>query len=281
MKTKGARGGTAPARAAAAKTKGGRGAASGKFEAWINDPGKVMGCVAKYPLESMLDEGGGIVKISHFFPDFVAEGILEVLEAIPAKHWNVTEAARDPTSNNIAHKFWSSKTATGLEAIFRAIAVLQPGRLNTFSAGKYEKSNHIEPHDDRAYTDVLVEGNAKIKCSRDIAIIYYLTKDWAASDGGVLVDIPSQRRYVPEFNSLIAFRIPRFHEVTAVTAERARYSIFGWFLTEGILYDLYKGEGADGAGKGKRGSGIAPLRLRAQAGGWGVVCVRPPYTIAD
>jgi hypothetical protein len=115
---------------------GGRGAVSKKFEAWINDPGKVMGCVAKYPLESMLDAGGGIVKISNFFPEFVADGILEALEAIPAKHWNVTEAVRDHASNNIAHKFWSSKTAPSLESIFRAVSVLQPGRLNTFSAGK-------------------------------------------------------------------------------------------------------------------------------------------------
>jgi hypothetical protein len=28
--------------------------------------------------------------------------------------------------------------------------------------GKYEQSNHIEPHDDRAYTEVVVEGNTKV-----------------------------------------------------------------------------------------------------------------------
>ena len=56
--------------------------------------------------------------------------------------------------------------------------------------------------------------------------------------GGVLVDCPTGTRYVPEFNSLIAFRIPRFHEVEAVKANRPRYSIFGWLLSEKILYDL-------------------------------------------
>jgi Rps23 Pro-64 3,4-dihydroxylase Tpa1-like proline 4-hydroxylase len=49
-------------------------------------------------------------------------------------------------------------------------------------------------------------------------VIYYLTKDWTEANGGVLIDIPTGTRYVPEFNSLVAFRIPRFHEVTAVTA---------------------------------------------------------------
>jgi len=83
-----------------------RGAGQKKFEAWINDPGKVMAWVCKHKLEELLDDGGGLAKITNFFPDFVAEGILHVLQSAPAKHWNVTEAARDHTKNNIAHKFW-------------------------------------------------------------------------------------------------------------------------------------------------------------------------------
>jgi len=71
---------------------------------------------------------------------------------------------------------------------------------------------------------------------------------------------------VPEFNSLIAFRIPRYHEVTAVTVDRARYSIFGWFLTEGILYDLYKGEVEEG-GSGTRSDGMEAGRVSRQGRG--------------
>jgi Rps23 Pro-64 3,4-dihydroxylase Tpa1-like proline 4-hydroxylase len=77
-----------------------------------------------------------------------------------------------------------------------------------------------------------------VECSREIAIIYYLTKDWKSEFGGTLVDIPTGHEYVPEFNSLIAFSIPRFHEVKAVTCDRPRYSLFGWFLKSGRLYDL-------------------------------------------
>jgi Rps23 Pro-64 3,4-dihydroxylase Tpa1-like proline 4-hydroxylase len=41
---------------------------------------------------------------------------------------------------------------------------------------------------------------------------------------------------VPEFNSLVAFRVwaggPHVHEVTPVLTDRARrYSVFGWFLS--------------------------------------------------
>ena len=84
-----------------------RNAVNSKFEAWINDPDKVMGWVCKHNLEKMLDKGGGLVKIPNFFPSFVADGILSVLESIPSQNWNVTEAERDHAKNNIAHKFWS------------------------------------------------------------------------------------------------------------------------------------------------------------------------------
>jgi hypothetical protein len=91
------------------------------------------------------------------------------------RQWNATEAYRDQATNNIGHKFWSTKTArgnvqlsgasvlraplgpqrlltaarAGLPELTRAISMLSPGSLNTFSAGKYEQSDHIEPHDDR------------------------------------------------------------------------------------------------------------------------------------
>ena len=52
-----------------------------------------------------------------------------------------------------------------------------------------------------------------VKYSRDIAVIYYLTKNWTKEMGGSLVDLETNRKYVPEFNSLIAFTVPRWHEV--------------------------------------------------------------------
>mmetsp|Transcript_2713 Transcript_2713/g.3657 ORF Transcript_2713/g.3657 Transcript_2713/m.3657 type:complete len:112 (+) Transcript_2713:332-667(+) len=80
-------------------------------------------------------------------------------------------------------------------------------------------------------------------CSRDVAVIYYLTKDWKGSDGGILIDLQSGTHYTPQFNSLIAFMVPRFHEVTAVRSRKGRdprYSIFGWFLSEGDMYKYVK-----------------------------------------
>ena len=48
--------------------------------------------------------------------------------------------------------------------------------------------------------------------------------------------------YVPEFNSVIAFRVPRYHEVTHMRTNRPRYSVFGWFLQPGQLYELFQRE---------------------------------------
>ena len=41
----------------------------------------------------------------------------------------------------------------------------------------------------------------------------------------------NEREYLPTFNSLVLFTVPRMHAVKAVTKKGAkRYSIFGWWL---------------------------------------------------
>jgi hypothetical protein len=88
----------------------------------------------------------------------------------------------------------------------------------------------------------LVQDGSVQLCSRSIAIIYYLTKDWDAGAGGLLVDLQENKKYVPKFNSLVAFTVPRFHEVTLVKQDRPRFSIFGWFLEPGDIYEYNKAD---------------------------------------
>jgi hypothetical protein len=166
-----------------------------------------------------------------------------------------------------------------MSALIRALSLLMPGELHSFSLGKYSTGNCIAAHDDRAYTEVgarahpgcvqcplvvpccdvmpvgtsayaqgstgrwrarpppcrgkhplghlqsaldcwctappipvclpggqvLMDTGRTVVCSRSLALIYYLTKDWTTSHGGELVDLEAPpnapRMYVPEFNS--------------------------------------------------------------------------------
>lgn len=63
--------------------------------------------------------------------------------------------------------------------------------------------------------------------------MYYLNHDWKEKDGGLFVDLEADKPYTPDFNVLLAFRVPRMHGVTPVEGKRkSRYSIFGWWLVE-------------------------------------------------
>lgn len=63
-------------------------------------------------------------------------------------------ATEDYTQNNISHRFDSTKQAKGLDAVTRLFTLLRPDSLHAFSAARYCRSDHIAPHDDRAYTQV-------------------------------------------------------------------------------------------------------------------------------
>ncbi|GLI68866.1 hypothetical protein VaNZ11_013412 [Volvox africanus] len=241
------------------------------YEHWMNDYRVASSWIAKKQLERAVDANGGLVRLENFLPEFVAEGILATVGAVSDEQWNDTSASTDYRQNNISHSFSSVKHARGLDAVVRLFSLVRPGSLNAFSAARYCKTDHIAPHDDRAYTQVKLDSGRIITASRTLAIIYYLTRDWHEEYGGVLVDLEDPtappgvgRKYVPLWNSVVAFRVPRYHAVTPMTTNRPRYSIFGWFLEPGRLYELYRGEDAE-AGKKAGREGAAQHQRRAGA----------------
>eukprot|EP00890_Picochlorum_soloecismus_P001335 jgi/Picsp_1/2201/NSC_05665-R1_prolyl 4-hydroxylase alpha subunit len=213
-----------------------------KARTWLNSYRKVSQHLEKWSLDEVVDRGNGIAKISNFLPEIVAEEILDTVKGIPEGSWLKTEAEEDYARNDISHSFVSTKSGNGIEMILRIFGLLYPDSLHVFSAARYSgsKGDHIDRHDDRAYVNVTMTTGEIVQCSRSIAIIFYLTKDWSREMGGLLIDCETGDEFVPEFNSLVAFRIPRFHVVTPVVPPHERYSIFGWILEPGKLYQLNK-----------------------------------------
>eukprot|EP00123_Amoebidium_parasiticum_P014006 comp22278_c0_seq1/m.32971 comp22278_c0_seq1/g.32971 ORF comp22278_c0_seq1/g.32971 comp22278_c0_seq1/m.32971 type:complete len:654 (-) comp22278_c0_seq1:315-2276(-) len=188
-----------------------------------------------FNLEKLLEENGGLVKIPNFLPAELAERLLQVFETITEDEWEMTvDQGSTDYFKSVAHAFYSTKDFPTSHAILDMFRNVLPDRAAVFSAGKYLQSHFIDEHDDRAYK--VLGGKTH---SRDIAFIYYLTKDWTEEMGGLLTDVEGDgKSYVPEFNSAIAFRVPRYHVVTPVTCDRPRFSIFGWFMQPGEIYDL-------------------------------------------
>ena len=121
----------------------------------------------------------------------------------------------------------------------------------------YGKRDHIARHDDRAIVpmDMVDEDGEEVSApsSRVVAAVLYLSRGWQASYGGAFVDLESivdgaGTKFVPKFNRLLVFRVPRWHMVEAVKTEKMRrLSIFGWWLAPGVHYDAAGYDDSDGS----------------------------------
>jgi hypothetical protein len=62
-----------------------------KLLKWLDSFDKVSAAVEKHgDLKQLLKQGGGICKVENFLPDFVAEGIYQLLETFTEEDWNVS-----------------------------------------------------------------------------------------------------------------------------------------------------------------------------------------------
>jgi hypothetical protein len=160
---------------------------------WLDDYNKVSKWLSKWDLEQLIEDNDGFHKIKNFFPPFVAQEALNILERLPATAWIPTAAEEDHTHNNIEHSFLSTKdpSHSDLQLVLRAFSILLPeSHLSSFSAGKYEANDKIDTHDDRAYTNIRMEDTGEVVlCSRDVTLVYHLAKDWTEEMGGALIDL--------------------------------------------------------------------------------------------
>lgn len=240
------------------------------FFAWCRDKEGVRAHMQKLRLVERLGKKrrtGNLLVINNVLPSTVAEGALAVLKRVPRPDWQLSSEKEDEGlteygAGSTKHRFRAA-TAVGAEqgaseevqkgtaALLSIFEEICPNAPSEFQLGRYGHGDHIELHDDAAYSDAVVPGEKNlVLCSRDIAIVFYLTKDWTEEMGGCFVDhaCAGGEVIVPQFNSLVAFRVPRPHQVTALKTKRPRYSVFGWVLRPGKLYKLKldKGSAAHG-----------------------------------
>ena len=94
-------------------------------------------------IERRLDEGGGFVKIRNFMPEAVAEHALATLTSFGEEEWG--------TDQGDCHHFGSISCDNvegyeNLMEIARPLWLMLPGRVPTFSAGRYGRGHHIARH---------------------------------------------------------------------------------------------------------------------------------------
>jgi hypothetical protein len=223
---------------------------------------------SKGVLEALQDPANnGLIRLQNFLPNRVARGLLALLKDKPASDWLASSSDIDAAmydaktgAGSTLHAFAASEgvlvdpsciegkkfhetTNDDLMECFLHILTIgilkndATEKLGVFQCGRYTHGNYIEPHDDSAYKDV-----GGVIYSRDIAIVLYLSKHWIVDFGGLFVDhgvFPSLP-IVPEFNSLVAFYVPRMHEVTPIieSCSKKRFSVFGWILQKGQNYTI-------------------------------------------
>jgi hypothetical protein len=246
------------------------------FLDWANDDAQVRKWQRDLKLQKVLgprprdmdkaakgrDSDAMLVQIKGVLPPRIADGAAAIIARVADSKWNTLEGDGDPAKPSMdgiraAHRFGAvvdPSPVHGGPELLKALARLMPpadNRHASFHLGRYEEGDFLAPQNDAAYC--AVDAGSKdaskagqiIKCSRDVGIMLFLSKNRTEAGGGLLRDLHYQYRadhkgatYVPEFNSLIAFHIPREYEITPVLSDDPVLSVFGWYLQEGELYDL-------------------------------------------
>eukprot|EP00931_Biecheleriopsis_adriatica_P038189 TRINITY_DN21902_c0_g1_i1.p1 TRINITY_DN21902_c0_g1~~TRINITY_DN21902_c0_g1_i1.p1 ORF type:complete len:848 (-),score=186.14 TRINITY_DN21902_c0_g1_i1:58-2601(-) len=185
-------------------------------------------------LRALLEQAGGIVQVGEFLPGSLAEDTLETLKSLEKDEWILSA---NKSSVDADHRFWRYE-GTKIDAARRVMQELSGDLHPILNGAKYDAGGKITLHNDAMRWVVqpqeVVDGErfpSGTSVFRKIALICYLTKDWSAEYGGCLVDnlADGPRAIVPEFNSLVAFLVPREHWVSEMKPGAPfRYTLFGW-----------------------------------------------------
>lgn len=191
----------------------------------------------------------GISVLRGALPESLAESSAAALRAVPEEFWKVltpdaehlkalqnvqTRQGVQPAAKMQLKRMRYSRLCESYGGVDRqtiakhvgAALKLQAHERIIMNFARYEAGDYLESHTDRP------SGNAAYERQR--AWVWHLSaRGWDAARGGEFVDEQTDTRFVPTYNSLVHFRVPRWHRVEPVApdASEARYTAYGWVIT--------------------------------------------------
>mmetsp|Transcript_11070 Transcript_11070/g.27133 ORF Transcript_11070/g.27133 Transcript_11070/m.27133 type:complete len:325 (+) Transcript_11070:80-1054(+) len=194
--------------------------------------------MASYDIVSMLDIG----VITDFLPIEKAKELLEILKGMDDEDWTQIDNRRERAYGNSqvkrkatvdmdykmvdlqleAFKDVRDKVMPLFSEVFQG-----PNQKMSLYFGKYSHGSYVTSHTDGA----VVTLNGHDKYDRKRAFLLYLNEEWEEEEGGLFTDEENEEQsFVPGWNTLLHFRVPRWHLVTPVRANKVRWSVYGWSL---------------------------------------------------
>eukprot|EP00290_Baffinella_frigidus_P054030 CAMPEP_0180350828 /NCGR_PEP_ID=MMETSP0989-20121125/6200_1 /TAXON_ID=697907 /ORGANISM="non described non described, Strain CCMP2293" /LENGTH=306 /DNA_ID=CAMNT_0022340223 /DNA_START=18 /DNA_END=938 /DNA_ORIENTATION=+ len=111
-----------------------------------------------------------------------------------------------------------------------------PGQKLSMFVGKYSEGSYVTAHTDGGV--VTFDGTDRYERKR--AFLLYLNEEWEMSEGGLFTDEEDAGKpgYTPGWNTVLHFRVPRWHLVTPVKSPKTRWSVYGWAVDPVVPFPM-------------------------------------------
>ena len=183
-----------------------------------------------------LPRGVGIVVQRNALSEKLADDVLTVLRSAPLAAWRLNQrgnsgtaaaASRGVSAANMSYFMFVGArlddVAPSLRPALTVALKLQPHERLLLNASKYTHGSFLDSHTDAP--------SGSRSHERVRAFVLHLSKDFGVADGGAFIDEECGERYVPVWNTLVHFEVPRWHSVTAMaTLAKERFAIYGWIV---------------------------------------------------
>ena len=192
-------------------------------------------------LGGMTKRGTGIVAIPTALPDDFARSVALYLTSASDDQWrrnrrdNTTSATTSSRNVMAASMDYHMYVGPHLDSVIpslrsklrKALSLSSHERL-LLNASKYLCGSYLAPHTDAP--------SASESHERARAFVWHLSLEtFTKEDGGSFVDEESGQVFVPSFNTLVNFEVPRWHSVTKMeTLGKVRMAIYGWIVVPKI-----------------------------------------------